>query len=220
MMSIDEREIAYWIAHVFWPLCRISGIFMITPLLSHNAIPARVKAAVIVLFAIGVAPLVTVPDTANVFSFGGIAIAVRELMVGLFIGFAMRVVFSAAEFAGGLVGIQSGFAFASVYDPAMGGQSDPLSRFFQLFALMVFVQLNGHLLLIATLAKSFQSFPIAGDFAFIKDWGKDLIPLMSVVMGYGLLLLLPLLATLLLTNIVLVILIRWGPPQNHVGFGF
>jgi flagellar biosynthetic protein FliR len=219
-MSLNNYEIAYWLAHFFWPLCRVGGIFMVAPMLSHGAIPARVKAAMAILFAVCIAPLVPISDAVAVFDFGGVVIAVREMMVGLIIGFAMRVAFSAAEFAGSLIGIQSGFAFASVYDHQMGSQVDPLSHFYQLFALLVFVSLNGHLLLLAALAKSFHSFPIAADFSFIRGWGKDLIPLVGATMGYGLLLLLPLLATLMLTNLVLVILSRSAPQLNLFSVGF
>ena len=219
-MSINTSDIAYWLAHFFWPLCRVGGIFMVAPMLSHGAIPARVKAAMAVLFSICIAPLVPISDAASVFDFSGIAIALREMLVGLMIGFAMRIAFSAAEFAGNLIGIQSGFAFASVYDHQMGAQVDPLSHFFQLFALLVFVSLNGHLLLLAALTKSFHSFPIAADFAFLRGWGKELVPLLGITMGYGLLLLLPLLATLMLTNLVLVILSRSAPQLNLFSVGF
>jgi flagellar biosynthetic protein FliR len=219
-MSINNYDIAYWLAHFFWPLCRVGGVFMVAPMLSHGAIPARVKAAIAVLFSVCIAPLVPISDAVAVFDFGGIIIAIREIMVGLMIGFAMRLAFSAAEFAGSLIGIQSGFAFASVYDHQMGSQMDPLSHFYQLFALMVFVSLNGHLLLLAAMAKSFHTFPIAADFSFLRGWGKDLIPLVGTTMGYGLLLLLPLLATLILTNIVLVILSRSAPQLNLFSVGF
>jgi flagellar biosynthetic protein FliR len=220
MLALDQALMAEWLARVFWPLCRLSGIFMVAPMLSHGAIPTRVKASLVFLIALALAPTIEVGNPQFVFSYQGIAIACREVLVGLMIGFAMRLVHMAAEVAGGLLGVQSGLAFASVYDHQAGSFGDPLSKFLQLCALMVFVSLNGHLLLIGTVAQSFDTFPLVTGFDFGGGWAKDLLRLSGQMMGFGLLLLMPMLVTLFIVTLLQGVLNRSAPQMNLFSVGF
>lgn len=220
MIPIDPAQLAEWLARIFWPMCRLSGVFLVAPMLSHGAIPVRVKAACVFLIALCVAPMVQVGDARAVFGYDGLSIACRELVVGLMIGFAMRLVHMAAEVACGLMGIQSGLAFASVFDPQAGSFGDPLSKFLQLTALMIFIGINGHLLLLGTVAQSFTTFPIVGGFSFGQGWLKDLLRLFGQMLGFGLLLLLPLLVTLFIVNLIQGILNRSAPQMNLFSIGF
>lgn len=220
MIALDPVLLAEWLARIFWPLCRLSGIFLVAPLLSHGAIPTRVKAGLILVLALCVSPLIHVGNAQAVFGYDGIAVAFREVVVGLLIGFAMRLVMVATEVAGGLLGVQSGLAFASVYDPQSGSFGDPLSKFLQLFALMVFVSLNGHLLLLGTVVQSFDTFPLAGGFDFAQGWLKELLRLSGQMMGFGLLLMLPLLVTLFIVTLLQGVLNRSAPQFNLFSVGF
>ena len=58
MIPFDPAQLAEWLARIFWPLCRISGVFLVAPMLSHGAIPVRVKAGLVFLIALCVAPTV------------------------------------------------------------------------------------------------------------------------------------------------------------------
>lgn len=220
MIPLDPALFGPWLASFFWPLCRISGIFFIAPVLSNGAIPNRVKVVMASMVAIVVAPLVNVADPSLVFTYQGVAIALRELMIGMMVGFLMRLAYSAAEIAGGIVGISSGLSFASVYSPQTGSFGDPLARFFHWVAIMVFIGMSGHVLMLKALAESFRTLPIEASFAFGNAWVTDMVAVGAKMFGYGLLLLLPLVATLVITNIALGILSRSAPQMNLFAVGF
>lgn len=193
---------------------------MVAPFLSHGSIPTSVKAAVVLLVSLVLAPVVQVLEPSMVFDFSGIAVAARELSIGLMIGASMRLVHSAAELAGGVIGVKSGLAFASVYDHQAGAFGDPLSRFFQYCALMVFIGINGHMLLLSAIANSFSAIPVGLTFDFSGHWLRDILKLSGGIFGYGILLLLPLLATLFVVNLALGVLARSAPQMNIFSVGF
>ena len=56
--------------------------------------------------------------------------SLQQVLIGLSLGFAVRIVFAAVEFAGELIGLQMGLNFAGFFDPATGGQATAVSRFF------------------------------------------------------------------------------------------
>ena len=193
---------------------------MVAPFLSNGAIPTSVKAAVVLLISLVLAPFVQVLEPSMVFDYSGIAVAARELSIGLMIGASMRVVHGAAEIAGGVIGIKSGLSFASVYDHQAGAFGDPLSRLFQYCALMVFIGINGHMLLLTAVANSFEAIPVGLAFDFSGAWLKDILKLSGGIFGYGILLLLPLLATLFIVNLALGVLARSAPQMNVFSVGF
>jgi flagellar biosynthetic protein FliR len=152
-------------------------------------------------------------------SWHGLFILVQQLLIGVSIGFIMRIVFAAVEAAGEIVGLQMGLGFASFFDPQSAGQTLVLARFFNMLALLVFLAVNAHLLLIGVLVDSFQTLPIspqplsAAGFYNVAAFG-------STVFAVGLQLALPLIAILLMTNLSLGILTRSAPQLNIFAIGF
>jgi len=141
------------------------------------------------------------------------------VLIGLALGFAARVVFAAIELAGELVGLQMGLNFAGFFDPATGGQTTAVSRFYGVSVSWLFIVINGHLLLIAAVVQSFQAFPVGPEpFAFVRTvqpqlWGAEIFRL-------GLWIALPMIAMLLFVNLVLGIVSRVAQQMNVFAIGF
>jgi flagellar biosynthetic protein FliR len=135
------------------------------------------------------------------------------------IGFAVRIVFAAIEFAGELIGLQMGLNYAGFFDPATGGQATAVSRFFGTTVAFLFVIINGHLLVIAAVVQSFHSFPVGPEpFAFLhavrpETWGSEIFRL-------GLWIALPMIAMLLFVNLVLGVISRVAQQMNVFAIGF
>jgi len=112
-----------------------------------------------------------------------------------------------------------GLGFASFFDPQSAGQTLVLARFFNMLAVLVFLAVNAHLLLIGVLVESFQSLPIstqpisAAGFFTVASFG-------STVFAVGLQLALPMIAIMLMTNLALGILTRSAPQLNIFAIGF
>lgn len=219
MISLTDAQLNTWLINFIWPLTRILGLIMVAPVFGHRAVPARVKIGLGIFIALIIAPtLPPMPDVA-LGSWHGLFILVQQLLIGIAIGFIMRIVFAAVEAAGEIVGLQMGLGFASFFDPQSAGQTLVLARFFNMLALLVFVAVNAHLLLIGVLVDSFQTLPIspqplsAAGFYNVAAFG-------STVFAVGLQLALPLIAILLMTNLSLGILTRSAPQLNIFAIGF
>ena len=162
MLTLSSLEINAWIAGLLWPLTRILGMVAAAPLFGHASVPTQVKVILGVLLALIIAPTVPNIPATDPMSYAGLLILVQELLVGLAMGFAMRLVFAAIEYAGELASSTMGFSFASFFDPTTQGRSAAISQFLSMVATMAFLAVNAHLVLLAALAESFVSLPISG----------------------------------------------------------
>lgn len=219
MISFSSTELYAWVASFLWPLTRILGLIATAPLFGNLSVPIRVKIGLGIMLTLVIAPTVPALPAADPMSLTGLLIVMQQLVIGLAIGFAMRVVMAAVEMAGEAAGLTMGFGFATFFDPQTRGRSSALAQFLALLALMIFLALNVHLMLLETLAQSFVSLPIAatptggGGMRQLAVWG-------GLIFSSGLQLALPIIAALLLTNIALGILTRAAPQLNLFGIGF
>ena len=76
--------------------------------------------------------------------------------------------FSSVILAGEKIAATSGLAFAAQIDPTSGAQSPVISQIFQLFLLILFFSVNGHLIVFELFYKSYEMVPI-GSFYNFKD---------------------------------------------------
>ncbi len=218
MISLTSAQLQAWIAAFVWPLARILALLASAPVIGNPGVPARVKIALGVLITVAVAPLVPGAPDIEPASATGMLVLAQQVMVGLAMGFAMQIVFQASEFAGEIIGLQMGLGFATLYDYSLPGQIPVIGQYLGMILSLVFLAIDGHLLLISALAESFRVLPLspftapAGLHALV-DWS-------SAIFSYGLALSLPLLAALLITNIALGVLSRAAPQLNLFAVGF
>ena len=142
----------------------------------------------------------------------------EQVLLGTAMGFAMRLVFAAVELAGELIGLQMGLSFAGFIDPQAGSPVPLVSSFLSLIASLVFLALNGHLMVLAAVTESFSVWPVGAagakiDIPGLVAWGAEIFRL-------GLHLALPVLATMLLVNLALGVLARAAPQLNLLAVGF
>jgi flagellar biosynthetic protein FliR len=219
MISFSSAELNAWIASFLWPLTRILGLIATAPLFGNLAIPVRVKLGLGVMLTLVIAPTVPPLPAADPMSFGGLLIMMQELVVGLSMGFAMRIAFAAVEMAGEIAGLTMGFGFATFFDPQTRARTSAIAQFLALLALMIFLALNVHLMMLATLADSFVSMPVAASPASAQGF-RQLTLWGGLIFASGVQLALPIIASLLITNIALGILTRAAPQLNLFGIGF
>jgi flagellar biosynthetic protein FliR len=219
MLSFTDAQLNTWLVAFVWPLVRILGLLMAAPVFGHRSVPARVKIGLGVFIALIVSPtLPPLPDVA-LGSWQGLFILVQQFLIGLAIGFTMRVVFAAVELAGEIIGLQMGLGFASFFDPQSAGQTLVLSRFFNLLAMLVFLAVNAHLLVLGLLAESFTTLPISAA-PLAAEGFRSVASFGSTIFVVGLQIALPLIAVLLMTNLALGILTRSAPQLNIFAIGF
>lgn len=146
---------------VLWaaPFLRVSAMLLIAPVFSASGVSVRIRVLLAVLVAALAAPLMPEPPTNNLFSANGLLMAIREVGIGFAIGFVLQLVFGAVVYAGQAVSMTMGLGFAMAVDPQNGVQVPVLSQMYVILATLLFLSLNGHLILIAMVIDSYQLLP-------------------------------------------------------------
>jgi flagellar biosynthetic protein FliR len=219
VLSLTTGEMNAWIAGLLWPLTRILGLVASAPLFGNAGVPMSIKVALGVLLASVIAPTVPEIPAIDPGSWAGLLILVKELLIGVAMGFAMRIVFAAVEYAGEIASMSMGLGFAVFFDPNSHGRSSAVGQFLALVATMAFLAVNAHLVLLAALAESFHALPISAT-PFSGNAPLELARWGAKIFSTGLQLSLPIIAALLVTNVALGILTRAAPQLNIFGIGF
>lgn len=219
MISVTSAQLYTWLAAFIWPLTRILGLITTAPLFGNVSVPARVKIGLSILIGMMIAPAIPSGPALDPLSLSGLMILLQQMVIGMAMGFAMRIVFSAIEMAGEVTGLTMGLGFATFFDPQSQGRSSAIAQFLSLLMLMIYLAANFHLVLISTLVDSFNTMPIAATglgsngYHDIASWGGR-------IFSAGMQLSLPIVAALLINNIALGILTRAAPQLNIFGIGF
>lgn len=218
MISVTSAQLNAWLAAFIWPLTRILALVASAPVLGNEGLPARMKISLAVLITLVVAPTLGPLPELDPGSGAALIILAQQVLIGLAMGLAMRIVFAAADIAGELIGLQMGLGFATFFDPQNANQSPVVSQFLGLLVILAFLSVNGHLLMISVLADSFKTLPISAwpgtvTLMTLVQWGGR-------IFLAGVLLALPVIAALLIANVALGILTRAAPQLNIFAVGF
>lgn len=219
MIGIDEALLVQWLSPILWPFLRVLAVFSVAPVFSSRAFPLRAKIGLAFFIALAVqaslptAPLVGVNDK------DAAGVAVEQVLVGVSIGFAVRLIFAAMELAGEVVGFQMGLNFAAFFDPTINSQSSAMGRFFSQMSLLLFVVTNAHLLVIGAFVSSFRSFPV-GEPLLLTLSQMRLYQLGADIFASGFWIALPVVGMLLFTNLALGVISRVAPQMNIFAVGF
>jgi len=220
MISFSEAQLLTWINPILWPFIRALALFAGMPVFSQRQVPARVRIGLALFIAVAAQPSLPAMPVIPLDSLPQLLMVTgQQLLIGLSMGFAVRVVFASLEFAGELIGLQMGLNFAGFFDPSTGSQGTSSSRFLGSMVAFLFVAINGHLMLINSLVESFQAFPVGEEpFRFLRVaqpqvWGAEIFRM-------GLWIALPLITMLMFVNLVLGIISRVAPQLNVFSVGF
>jgi len=153
----EEQFIAFFLA-----LVRISALVSVVPILGSQTIPTRVKIFVSLFLTILILPMLKAQLEIEAISLTMLfPLTLREVILGLFLGFNAKFLFESFQFAGRLISTQMGLGMAELVDPASGSQSTPIGTLFSLIAMVLFLILNGHHLTFSAVYKSFELAPVA-----------------------------------------------------------
>ena len=218
-MQISTAEIAAWVGSFLWPLVRVAALVSVAPVLSSRILPRRVRLMLALALTWAIVRIQRSGNATSAPSPTATWSPSRKFLIGVSMGFALRLVFGALELAGQIMTTQIGLGFASLIDPQNGTQSTLLSQFYTLLGSLIFLALNGHLLLIGLLADSFTTLPPAPTGA-----GRDLLWGLITWAGHtfagAILIALPAIASLLVVNLAFGVMTRAAPQLNIFAVGF
>jgi len=215
----DATQLVAALQAYYWPFLRISALLLTAPLFSAGSVPVRVRVLLAVMVAALIAPHLAAVPVVDPLSGPGLLFATREVAIGAAIGFSLQVVFAAVVVAGETLAMSMGLGFAMSVDPQNGVQVPVVSQLNVIFATLLFLAIDGHLLLLLAVADSFSVLPV-GSALFTSDLFARLALLGSGIFSSALLLALPALTAVLMTNIAFGVITRAAPQLNIFAVGF
>lgn len=219
MVEVTFAQLQGWLMLFLWPFVRITAFLMASPLLGHSSVPRQAKIGLAALLTVVVGPsLPPLPD-APLMSWASLGIMIEQMLIGVAIGLTMHVMFAVVQAAGEFIGLQMGLAFATFFSPDTGANTMILSRLFYMITLLMFLAVNGHLIVIEILASTFFTLPI-GIGGFNAGAFELLVRFAGTIFVSGMLLALPLVGSLLIINLSLGILNRSAPQLTVFNIGF
>jgi flagellar biosynthetic protein FliR len=219
VLTFTEAQWTQWLTEYFWPFTRIGAMMMAAPIFSIRQVPVRFRLFLAILVTVVVHPVLPPVPAIPVLSLDGLLIAAQQILIGIALGFLLQMAFQALVFGGQVMAYKMGLGFAHMMDPANGVQVPVVSQFWLILAMISFLMMNGHLLLIAVLVDTFTILPIATD-GITRAGLWELLSWASRIFAAGLLMTLPIVISLLVVNIGMGIVSRAAPQLNIFAVGF
>ena len=208
-----------WVTPILWPFLRTLALFASAPIFSSRSVPMRTKIGLAFVIAVCIQPALPAQEMVSLNSSAALGAVLQQIAIGVAIGLTVRIVFAAVEMAGEIIGLQMGLNFAGFFDPTTNSQTSSVGRFFGNMAMLLFIVIGGHIMLIQALAASFTTFPVGGH-ALDAARSLRLHELGAVIFQYGLWIALPMIGMLLFVNVVMGIVSRIAPQMNVFAIGF
>ncbi len=216
-MNIELGVLLKLLLKLIFPLLRIGAFMLSSPLFSIDSVSLRLRVSIAVVLSVLVINVAPIPEY-DPLSADGVLVAFLEVFIGIMMGFTLQIVTAAFTVGGSFISNSMGLSFANIVDPGMGNVP-VISQLFILLATLIFLAMNGHLLLMQVLIGSFITVPI-GSYPDISGWFDILWLWTPQIFLAGVALGLPVVIALLVINMGLGIVTRAAPAMNIFSIGF
>jgi flagellar biosynthetic protein FliR len=198
---------------------RVSGIMFTAPVFGSSVVDVRLRMFFSFILGYILYPFVNEVVIADVDILLWFLLIIKEILIGIAMGLMGQFIFAGVQFGGQLIGFQMGFAVVDIIDPSSNIQASIIAQFQNILMILIFLSINGHLLLINTIAKSFEMVHLA-TFVFPVGSFFYIVELFSKIFFIAIKIVAPVFVTLLITNIVMGIIGRLVPQINLLIVGF
>ncbi|RMH05429.1 MAG: flagellar biosynthetic protein FliR [Nitrospirae bacterium] len=201
-------------------LVRTAGILLALPIIGTQTVPVRIRVMIAVALALVFAPIVAVPVEPRWFQPASLTVGLSaELLIGLVLGLATRLLLAAVELAGSIMGLQLGFGVAVQLDPVSQVETPVLGSFLVILASLLYFVVDGHHLVLLALGASFRLIPPFGG-TFHPPLLTDTVAVLQEMFVLGMKLAIPVVVVTFLVYVLLGILGRVMPQMNVLFTGF
>ena len=198
---------------------RIGAFILSAPFFGMRGVPTPLRIVVSFILGLAVVSFVGLPSEELLNDLNFIFIVMVEIAVGLTAGLIVTIWFSSVALAGEKMATSAGLGYAAQIDPLAGGQTPVISQTLNLFLIVLFVTLDGHLLMLRVFFESYSILPIGA------------MPPPFVLIGAGIkaagsmfiaasLIMLPVVGIILMINVSAGIMTRSAPQLNLFSFVF
>ncbi|WP_347823577.1 flagellar biosynthetic protein FliR [uncultured Planktomarina sp.] len=217
--GLELQELFTFLVLILIASLRVGAFLVSAPFFGGRMVPLQIR--IVFSFCLGFWILGTLqfPQQSVLVGPKLILIVMQEIFIGLTVGLVLNICFAAVSLAGEKIAATSGLAFASQVDPTGGGQSPVISQIFMLFLIVVFFSVNGHLIVLGLIYKSFTLYPL-GQLVNYGDLIAAGLSASDILFRSAAIIVLPIVIVLLFVNIAIGFITKSAPQLNLFSFGF
>lgn len=218
MLNVTSPELMALLGKIWWPFFRIAAALWLMPFFGDTRITPVIRILFALTIAIIIAPVVPAMPVSDPFSMTSMIFALEQILFGLVFGLSLTMLFSMMQLVGEMLSMQMGLSMAVMNNPAGGGSSHLISHLLTIFATLLFLGFNGHLIALDIVVESFTTWPV-GSSIYALDIDK-MLQLLSWMFVAALMLAMPAVIAMLLVNVTFGVMNRSAPSLNVFSLGF
>ncbi|EGM3814797.1 flagellar biosynthetic protein FliR [Escherichia coli] len=201
MRTSDVTQLMDLALGLWFPFVRIMAFLRYVPVLDNSALTVRVRIILSLALAIIITPLIPHPIPHDLLSLNSLILTVEQILWGMLFGLMFQFLF-----------------LAVMNDPSSGASTTVLAELINVYAILLFFAMDGHLLLVSVLYKGFTYWPIGN--ALHPQTLRTIALAFSWVLASASLLALPTTFIMLIVQGCFGLLNRIAPPLNLFSLGF
>lgn len=217
--GLELQAVMSVLAQFFLATLRIGAFLVAVPVFGAANVPLQVRIILSALLGVVIMGYVPVPAVDSYSEMQVLGVIITELFVGLSAGLIITIWFSAASLAGEKIATAAGLGFAAQIDPSTGAQTPVVSKMLSMFLVVLFLGMNGHLVVIRTMLDSYSYLPI-GEMPAFGAMIKGGISAAGSMFLAATIIMMPIAITMLLINLTIGVITRSAPQLNLFSFGF
>ncbi len=213
-MTPLNQALLQWTGSFALIFVRIMAIFTVSPIFGRRNLASFAKIGLSILITYIILPLVNVTfiaASANLFSYS--LLVIKEVFLGLIIGYVTTVIFTAPLLAGQIIDMQIGFGMVQIFDPGAGSQVAITGNLLNIIMLLAFFFFNGPLILIQILVDSFTNIPV-GTLIYNADVAWRMLECFSQMLVLSIKIAMPVIGIMAIAEVCLGIIVRSVPQMN------
>ena len=218
MRTSDVTQLMDLALGLWFPFVRIMAFLRYVPVLDNSALTVRVRIILSLALAIIITPLIPHPVPHDLISLNSLILTVEQILWGMLFGLMFQFLFLALQLAGQILSFNMGMSMAVMNDPSSGASTTVLAELINVYAILLFFAMDGHLLLVSVLYKGFTYWPIGN--ALHPQTLRTIALAFSWVLASASLLALPTTFIMLIVQGCFGLLNRIAPPLNLFSLGF
>ncbi|EJL03129.1 MULTISPECIES: flagellar biosynthetic protein FliR [Pseudomonas] len=218
MLALTDTQISSWVAAFVLPLFRVTAVLMSMPVFGTTLVPRRVRLYFALAITVVIAPGLPPMPQIHALDLSALMLVAEQILIGALMGFSLQLFFQAFVVAGQIISVQMGMAFASMVDPTNGVNTAVIGQFLTMLVTLLFLAMNGHLVVFEVLTESFTTMPVGSALLVNHFW--EIAGKLGWVLGAAMVLVLPAITALLVVNIAFGVMTRAAPQLNIFSIGF
>ena len=218
MLELSNAQIGAWVSSFLLPMFRIASLLMVMPIIGTQLVPTRVRLYLALAITVVIVPTLPPMPEVDALNLRSLLLIGQEVLIGAMFGFMLQLFFHVYTVIGQILSIQMGIGLAAMVDPANGISVPVLGQLLTMLTTLLFLAMNGHLVVFEVIAESFVTLPVGSGMLVGHYW--ELVGKLSWVLGAGLLISLPVVTALLVVNLAFGVMTRAAPQLNIFSVGF